>query len=141
MVRAFSAKFSAVVFASALLMVACHPTPPPNNGGDPPPPGPGTPPPPPPPIANAATPMSCDDFCNKVNSVPGCVFDPANIPACTQICNDMQKNACKDKLQAQMMCVGGASLKCKGPGQVDYGACSAQEKDANDCFKTLPTGK
>ena len=76
-------------------------------------------------------------FCNKVNSVPGCASDPAQIPACTELCKALQASACKSKESAAMLCVAGANLKCNG-AKADLGACEAQTKDANDCFKTLP---
>ncbi len=118
------------------LGLGCIQKPAPN---DPAAPGPTTAAPAPTPTPAPAT-MTCDDFCNKVNTVPGCATDPASIPACAELCKQLQASACKSKEEAAMLCVAGATLKCNGK-QADLGACEAQTKDANDCFKTLPPPK
>jgi hypothetical protein len=91
--------------------------------------------------ASPPTTMTCDDLCSKTNTVPGCATDPANIPACTEICKAMLAGSCKVQAQAELTCVAATTLKCKSstPGDVDFGSCSGQQKDANDCFKALPS--
>jgi hypothetical protein len=130
--RALRSLPALVLFAGAAASFACVTKPAPNTGTDPA----ATTAPTPTPTA-APAPLSCDDFCNKVNTVPGCATDPASIPACASLCKSLQASACKSKEEAALLCVAGANLKCNG-AKVDLGACEAQTKDADDCFKTLP---
>lgn len=133
-----SHSFSCLVAVLAVSL-GCTVKPAPNSGA-----GTGTPGPtsttPTPAMAPPPAPMTCDDFCAKVNTVPGCATDPAQVPACAELCKQLQAGACKSKEEAAILCVAGADLKCKG-NQADLGACEAQTKDANDCFKTLPPTK
>jgi hypothetical protein len=81
-------------------------------------------------------PLDCDTLCTKANTVTGCATDAANIPACVDLCKRMVEGACKAQVEAELACAAKLTLACKPEGGVDWGACVAEQRAANECAKT-----
>ncbi|MEO7093737.1 MAG: hypothetical protein ABI175_10840, partial [Polyangiales bacterium] len=83
--------------------------------------------------ASSPKPLDCDALCTKANTVTGCATDAANVPACVDLCKRMLEGACKAQVEAELACAAKITLACKPEGTVDWGACVAEQRAANEC--------
>ena len=84
-------------------------------------------------------PLDCQALCTKANTVAGCATDAANVPACVEQCTRMLAGACKAQVEAELACAAKITLACKPEGAVDWGACVAEQRAANECARaSLP---
>ena len=83
----------------------------------------------------APKPLDCDTLCAKANSVTGCATAPENVSACVDLCTRMLVGACKAQVEAELACAAKVTLACKPEGAVDWGACAAEQRAANECAR------